>query len=100
MKNLIVKIMLLSGFINLIGCNCNKNPADWSGNKIDKWFEKSEWLNGWSVKPDPTINRKTFVVSYSKNKERWNSAFAFLKENDLTKLELKRMILMEIICLR
>jgi YhcH/YjgK/YiaL family protein len=30
------------------------------------------------------------VVSYFKNKERWDKAFSFLKSNDLSGLELKR----------
>jgi YhcH/YjgK/YiaL family protein len=57
---------------------------------INKWFEKGEWLNGWSVKPDASINRKEFAISYFKHKDRWDKAFTFLKENDLTKLEVKR----------
>ena len=38
----------------------------------------------------PSINKREFAVSYFKNKERWENAFKFLKNNDLTKLELKR----------
>ncbi|MFO7621111.1 MAG: YhcH/YjgK/YiaL family protein [Bacteroidales bacterium] len=53
-------------------------------------FEKNEWLNGWTVKPDPSVDRKALAVSYFRNMERWNSAISFLKENDLSALELKR----------
>jgi len=90
MKNLIVKIMVMASLLSLIGCADNTNPAKWSKRKIDKWFEKKEWLDGWSVNPDPTINRKVFAISYFKNRERWDEAFNFLKNNDLLKLELKR----------
>jgi YhcH/YjgK/YiaL family protein len=90
MKKLIVKIMVLTSFLSLIGCKSSTDPVTWSSTKIDKWFEKGEWLNGWTVSPDASINRKEFAVSYFKNKERWDKAFVFLKNSDLSKLELKR----------
>lgn len=74
----------------MVTCTGDNDPAEWSSRKTDKWFEKGEWLNGWAVSPDPTINRKAFAVSYFKNKERWDKAFNFLKNNDLPKMELKR----------
>ena len=74
----------------LSGCSGDADPATWSSKKTDKWFEKGDWLNGWQVKPDQSINRKAFVVSYFKNKERWDKAFLFLKSHDLSVLEIKR----------
>ena len=82
--------MVLTSFLSFIGCKSSPDPATWSSKQINKWFEKGEWLNGWSIKPDPSINRKEVAVSYFKNKERWDKAFTFLKNNDLTKLEIKR----------
>ncbi len=82
--------MALMSFLGLIGCKSSTDPSKWSSKQIDKWFEKGEWLCGWQVKPDASINRKEFVVSYFKNKDRWDKAFAFLKNNELAKLELKR----------
>jgi len=90
MKNLLTTIMVFTVFLGLFGCNSSDDPSKWSSSKIDKWFEKGEWLNGWKVKPDASINRREFAVSYFKHKERWDKAFAFLRENDLTKMELKR----------
>jgi len=90
MKNLLSTIMVLTVLFGLFGCSSSDDPSKWSSSKIDKWFDKGEWLNGWKVKPDASINRKEFAVSYFKQKERWDKAFAFLKENDLTKMELKR----------
>ncbi|MCX6320930.1 MAG: YhcH/YjgK/YiaL family protein [Bacteroidia bacterium] len=90
MKNLFLKIMALTSFLGFIGCKSSTDPATWSSKKIDKWFEKGEWLNGWTVSPDASINRKVFAVSYFKNKERWDKAFTFLKNSDLSKLEIKR----------
>lgn len=90
MKKLIVKIMVLTSFLGFFGCKPSSDPANWSSEKIDKWFEKGEWLNGWNITPDGSINRKEFAVSYFKNKDRWDKAFIYLKSNDLSKLEIKR----------
>lgn len=89
MKNLLFTTMVLFVFFGLFGCK-KSDPSTWSSSKVDKWFEKGEWLNGWQVKPDSSINRREFAISYFKQKERWDKAFTFLKVNDLTKLELKR----------
>jgi YhcH/YjgK/YiaL family protein len=90
MKNLFLKIIVIATFIGFTGCKTATDPSAWSSQKIDNWFEKGEWLNGWKAIPDASINRKEFAVSYFKNKERWDKAFAFLKTTDLANLELKR----------
>lgn len=90
MKNNLLQMMLLTTFFGLFGCKTSTDPSTWNSKQIDKWFEKKEWLNGWKILPDASINRKEFAVSYYKNKERWDKAFAFLKSSDLSKLELKR----------
>ena len=82
MKNLIVIIMLIAGFLNIFGCNSSKDPSKWSEKKLNKWFEKGEWLNGWTISPDASINRQEFAISYFRNKERWDKAYVFLKNND------------------
>jgi YhcH/YjgK/YiaL family protein len=91
MKKLILKIMVLTTFLGFFGCKSSTDPANWSSQKIDKWFEKGEWLNGWNIIPDGSINRKEFALSYFKNKERWDKAFTYLKSSDLSKLEVKRI---------
>jgi YhcH/YjgK/YiaL family protein len=90
MKNLIVVIMLLISFFGLMGSKSSSDPSTWSKKKIDSWFSKNEWDGGWSVLADASINKREFAVSYFKNKERWEKAFNFLKNTDLSKLELKR----------
>ncbi len=90
MKNLTLKIMLFAGFFGLFGCKSSQDPSAWTDKQVDKWFEKGEWLNGWNVKPDTSINRRTFAVSYFQHKDRWDKAFGFLKNNDLQAMELKR----------
>lgn len=82
--------MVVAALLGFLGCKNSSDPSTWDDKQIDKWFEKGEWLNGWAVKPDATINRKAFAISYFKQKERWDKAFTFLKESDLSNLELKR----------
>ncbi|MBN1109090.1 MAG: YhcH/YjgK/YiaL family protein [Bacteroidales bacterium] len=90
MKNLLFKVMVFTGILGFLGCKSSTDPSSWSDKQIDTWFEKGEWLNGWNVKPDASINRKTFALSYFKHKDRWDKAFSFMKESDLENLELKR----------
>jgi biofilm protein TabA len=90
MKNVLLIIVIMTSLSILSGCSGGADPASWSTKKTDKWFEKGDWLNGWQVKPDQSINRKAFAVSYFSNKERWDKAFNFLKSNDLSALEIKR----------
>jgi len=90
MKNLFIKIMVLLSFLGISGCKSSTDPSAWNSKQTDKWFEKGEWLGGWQVNPDASINRREFAISYFRHKERWDKAFAFLRDNDLTKLEVKR----------
>ena len=82
--------MVLISFFGLMGSKSSSDPTTWSNKKIDLWFAKNEWKGGWSVMADASINKREFAVSYFKNKERWEKAFNFLKNNDLSKIELKR----------
>ena len=90
MKNFSFLLVLMICFIGFTGCNTSKDPSGWSAEEVDNWFNKQEWLNGWNVRPDASINKKELAVSYFKNRERWDKAFAFLKDNDLKTLEAKR----------
>jgi YhcH/YjgK/YiaL family protein len=90
MKKLIISIMVLISFFGLTGSKSSTDPATWNSKKINKWFNENGWLCGWSITPDSSINKREFTVSYFKNKERWEKAFKFLKNNDLSKLEVKR----------
>jgi hypothetical protein len=90
MKNSLLIIIVMAGLSVISGCSDSSVPSEWSRKKIDRWFEKGDWLNGWQVKPDQSINRKEFAVSYFKNRGKWDKAFNFLKSNDLPGLEIKR----------
>jgi YhcH/YjgK/YiaL family protein len=90
MRRIIINIMVLTSIFGLFGCYGQSDPSTWNSEKTDKWFEKGDWHKGWSVTPDNSINKSTLAKAYYKNSARWDKAFAFLKDNDLKKLELKR----------
>jgi YhcH/YjgK/YiaL family protein len=90
MKKIVLLCILITGITGFYGCKSSTDPARWSSSEVDKWFDAQEWLNGWKITPDASINKREFAVYYFKNKERWNNAFAFLRDSDLTKLSVKR----------
>ncbi len=90
MKKTVILFILAAGIAGLTRCKTSGDPSGWSSSEVNKWFEKQEWLGGWKISPDASINKKEFAVYYFKNRERWEKAFAFLRDNDLSKLEVKR----------
>lgn len=64
------------------------NPSKWSENEVTSWFENQEWLAGWNVKPDASIDKRNFAIYYHKNPRHWEQAFHFLKTADLKNLPL------------
>jgi YhcH/YjgK/YiaL family protein len=90
MKNSIFGIMAVTIFLFIAGCRGNNNPEQWSDEKLMSWFEKGDWLDGLQIRPDNSVNIRSLAAAYYKNQERWERAFAFLKENNLKDLELKR----------
>jgi YhcH/YjgK/YiaL family protein len=81
--------MVLTSIPGLSGYS-QTDPSKWNSDQLNTWFAKGDWHKGWTVTPDPSINKTTLAKAYFKNPERWNKAFTFMKENDLKKLELKR----------
>jgi YhcH/YjgK/YiaL family protein len=89
MKRIIVIIMVLTSISGLNG-NSQTDPSKWNSEQLNAWFVKGDWHKGWAVTPDPSTDKMALAKAYFKNPDRWNKAFAFLKETDLKKLELKR----------
>jgi YhcH/YjgK/YiaL family protein len=90
LTNFFIVIILFSG---LSGCKDKNDPSTWSDGDIDKWYNKMEWLSGWNVKPDASINKRELAVYYLRNKARWDKAFSFLRDNDLASMEPKKYII-------
>ncbi|MCY1721914.1 YhcH/YjgK/YiaL family protein [Prolixibacteraceae bacterium Z1-6] len=72
---------------NLTNSINSGNPEKWTDDEINNWFENGQWLEGWTAKPDFSINRRTFAVSYHKNPGPWKQAFSFMQQTDLKNLE-------------
>ncbi len=62
------------------------NPENWTEKEINYWFENGKWREGWTAKPDASINKRTLAIEYHKNPLHWKQAFKFLKESDLKNL--------------
>jgi len=63
------------------------SPEKWTDEEIELWFKNAEWLEGWNVKPDISINKRSFAIYYHKNPKHWKLAFTFLAQSMLTKLD-------------
>jgi biofilm protein TabA len=64
----------------------SSSKEKWTSKKADHWFKQKDWLNGWTVEPDKSINIQEFAWQYHQNKKHWDEAFAFLKSHDLNSL--------------
>lgn len=65
-------------------------PENWSEKQLNSWFEKQEWMKGWTIQPHQSINKRSLAVTIFKNQERWEKVFNFLKSNDLSNMEIGR----------
>jgi YhcH/YjgK/YiaL family protein len=82
--------MLLTSIFGFSKSFGQGDPSTWSAEKLNQWFQNGEWHKGWAVTPDASTNKAALAKAYFKNPERWNKAFAFLKDKDLKTLEVKR----------
>ncbi len=62
------------------------HPEKWSEEEVKSWFDKKDWLSGWQVKPDVSVNKRSLAVYYYNNPQRWQQAFQFLKTANLNEL--------------
>ena len=78
--------ILIMIILTTFSCSTNTNPEKWTDEEVSAWFDKGDWLEGWKVKPDDSINKRSLAISYHKNPKHWKQAFTFLKEADLKSL--------------
>ncbi len=84
LKLILFAMILLAAF----SCSNQSNPEKWTDEEIDSWFTKQDWLAGWQVKPDASINKRNLAIYYHKNPKHWEQAFHFLKNANLKSLAL------------
>jgi biofilm protein TabA len=54
---------------------------------ITKWVNQREWAHGLRLKPHSSVNLDSFYVAYHRNQKLWDSAFAFLRDRDLSAIQ-------------
>lgn len=75
--------------ILVMACSAAKHAANvenWTEDQVNNWFNKKEWIAEVKLHPDLSINKKEFAIQYHRNKERYDQAFTFLKNNNLSDL--------------
>lgn len=76
-------------FMLAVACSPAKKVAsveNWTEAQVNNWFNKKEWMAEVMLHPDPSINKKEFAIQYHRNTERYDQAFAFLKNGNLSDL--------------
>ena len=80
-------LILTTMIIACMACSNNSvNPEKWTDEEVNNWFGKKEWLGGWNVQPDSSVNKRNLAIQYLKNKRHWDQAFNFLKLANLNDL--------------
>jgi YhcH/YjgK/YiaL family protein len=92
MKKSGIIIAVIFSALLIQGCKTvtSSDPASWNDEQINQWFKNREYLNGWNVAPDESIDKREFAISYFKHKDRWDKAFNYLKTTNLQNLEVGR----------
>ena len=81
-----VYVLAVTFLLSLASCHvtAQKNAANQqSAQEMDKWYQQKEWLNGLQLTPHESVDKATFARQYQLNKEYWDKAFLFLKNNNL-----------------
>ena len=66
------------------------DPDSWTEAELSDWYDRGEWKQGWEAVPDKSVNRREFARQFFRNPARWKKAFAFLQNQDLAALEVRR----------
>jgi len=82
-------IFILTIYIMVSACNPQKDKTfdQMSKKELTEWFNNGKWKRGWDPLPDESVNIKEFAIQYRRNPQRWEKAFAFLEEKDLSGLK-------------
>jgi YhcH/YjgK/YiaL family protein len=89
MKKIFVSATLLffvSALFMQLTAQTSSNES-WNKKTAKKWVKKMEWKNGLRLNPHETVNDVEFARQYHINKEYWDKAFAFLRDQDLKTIE-------------
>ena len=85
-KAIITSFLIVILSILAIDLSAQSSKETWTTRKSERWFKQKDWLNGWKVEPDKSINIQEFAWQYHQHKKYWDEAFAFLQSHDLKTL--------------
>jgi YhcH/YjgK/YiaL family protein len=77
-------LYLLIIFTMAISCTPTQNPENWDEKELSEWFSNPAWKADWKISPDESVNQKEMAKRYFRNPERWEKAFAFLRDENLS----------------
>jgi len=66
--------------------NSVNKPDSRENLQIREWFDRMEWLQGWNVKPHPSVNTGLLAEQYVKAPEIWKRMFSILKSGEFRDL--------------
>ncbi|TKK66968.1 DUF386 domain-containing protein [Ilyomonas limi] len=80
-----ISLPFIAFLLSLSACHvtAQQSANKQSAQEANQWFQQKKWLNGLSMQPHESINKATFARQYQLNKDYWDKAFAFLKNNNL-----------------
>jgi biofilm protein TabA len=79
-------LIFISPLFMQLGAQTSSSEA-WNKKNAKKWVKKMDWKNGLKLNPHETVNDVEFARQYHINKEYWDKAFAFLRDQDLKTIE-------------
>jgi YhcH/YjgK/YiaL family protein len=81
-------ILIIAITVMMAACNNRRSssPEQWSEEELSEWFSEGTWKQGYNAIPDESVNQREFAISYHRNPERWNQAFALLAKENLQNL--------------
>jgi YhcH/YjgK/YiaL family protein len=86
-----MKKFLFSSFLPVVlvisfSVQAQKGPKASTSKAATNWFNKKQWANGLQLNAHSSTNAQEFKRQYDAHKAWWDTAFAFLKTNDLPNL--------------
>jgi len=56
-------------------------------NTAQKWLNRKEWKDGLKIDVHPSVEAEEFYTQFYKRPDLWKASFAFLRDNDLSKIK-------------
>src|SRR5471030_657532 len=74
-------------FLSLTLVATAQETKPWTKKHAAKWMKSNEWKNGLTLEVHASVNEVEFAEQYHKNKAKWDKAFTFMRDQDLSALK-------------